>query len=134
MDIAGCVGTGYAWQGGYKVTHGLVAELQPTLILLDTQARITVGMEENAAKDMGEFVDKLERLRRASGACVLIVHHMGRNGEHMRGSTALEGAATTILQASKEDNEITVSCEKQRTPPSSRTSTCASSRPATRPH
>jgi AAA domain len=84
------------------------------LIVIDTQARVTVGMEENAAKDMGVFVDKLEWLRRATGACILVIHHMGRNGEHMRGSTALEGAATTIVQVVKDDVEVTVSCEKQK--------------------
>ena len=92
----------------------LVETLKPVLIVIDTQARVTVGMEENAAKDMGIFVDRLERLRRASGACVLVIHHMGRNGEHMRGSTALEGAATTILQVTKDDTEITITCEKQK--------------------
>lgn len=92
----------------------LAIEIQPTLIVLDTQARITVGMEENAAKDMGEFVEKLELLRRATGACVLVVHHMGHNGEHMRGSTALEGAATTIVKVAKDEDQITVSCTKQK--------------------
>jgi hypothetical protein len=84
------------------------------LIVLDTQARMTVGMEENAAKDMGEWVDRLEWLRRSTGACILTVHHQGRTGEHMRGSTALEGAATSIIQVVKDDAEITVSCEKQK--------------------
>jgi hypothetical protein len=92
----------------------LARELKPALIVVDTQARVTVGMEENAAKDMGVFVDQLERLRKASGACILVVHHQGRNGEHMRGSTALEGAATTVIRVVKEENEITLSCLKQK--------------------
>lgn len=92
----------------------LAREIKPRLVVIDTQARVTVGMEENAAKDMGEFVDRLERLRRASGACVLVVHHQGRNGDHMRGSTALEGAATTVIKVVKEEDEITLSCEKQK--------------------
>lgn len=92
----------------------LVAELQPALIVIDTQARVTVGLEENAAKDMGVFVDKLEKLRKASAACVLVVHHQGRNGEHMRGSTALDGAAATIIKVVKEEDTLTVSCTKQK--------------------
>ncbi len=92
----------------------LAREQKPALIVIDTQARVTVGMEENAAKDMGVFVDQLERLRKASGACILVVHHQGRNGEHMRGSTALEGAATTMIRVVKEENEITLSCLKQK--------------------
>lgn len=92
----------------------LVREQTPILIVIDTQARVTVGMEENAAKDMGVFVDRLERLRRASAACVLVIHHMGRNGEHMRGSTALEGAAATILKVVKDEDVLTLSNPKQK--------------------
>lgn len=92
----------------------LVRELDPILVAIDTQARITVGMEENAAKDMGVFVDQLEQLRQASAATVLVVHHQGRNGEHMRGSTALEGAAGTVIRVVKEESEITLTCEKQK--------------------
>lgn len=92
----------------------LAADLVPALIVVDTQARVTVGMEENAAKDMGEFVDQLETLRRATGACVLAVHHQGRTGEHMRGSTALEGAATTVVQVAKDEGDVTVKCAKQK--------------------
>lgn len=92
----------------------LVKEMAPALIILDTQARVTVGMEENSAKDMGTFVHALERLRQATGACVLVVHHEGRSGEHMRGSTALEGAATTIIRVKKDEETILVECVKQK--------------------
>lgn len=92
-----------------------VAERIPyNLIVLDTQARLTVGLEENSAKDMGLFVQQLERLRAATGACVLPVHHQGRNGEHMRGSTAMEGAATTVIQVTKDEELVTVRCLKQK--------------------
>lgn len=95
----------------------LAAELRPTLIVIDTQARVTVGMEENSAKDMGEFVQRVEQLRVATGACVMVVHHQGRSGEHMRGSTALEGAATTIIRVKKDDDMVTVECAKQKDAP-----------------
>ena len=95
----------------------LAAELRPALVVIDTQARVTVGMEENSAKDMGEFVQRVEQLRVATGACVLVVHHQGRSGEHMRGSTALEGAATTIIKVKKDDDLLTVECQKQKDAP-----------------
>lgn len=95
----------------------LAKEIKPALIVLDTQARITVGMEENAAKDMGVFVHRLETLRVATGACVMVVHHVGRNGDHMRGSTALDGAAVTIVKVSKVDDRVTVECGKQKDGP-----------------
>jgi AAA domain/DnaB-like helicase N terminal domain len=92
----------------------LAAEIGPELVIVDTQARVTVGMEENAAKDMGVFVDKLEKLRHATHAAVLVLHHIGRSGDHMRGSTSLEGAADTVLSVAKDDAEITLSNPKQK--------------------
>lgn len=100
--------------GDWDALIELAASEPYRLIVLDTQARLTVGMEENSAKDMGVFVRQLERLRAATGACVLVVHHQGRVGEHMRGSTAMEGAATTVIQVSKEDDLVTVKCLKQK--------------------
>jgi hypothetical protein len=95
----------------------LLKVLQPTLVILDTQARVTVGAEENSARDMGVFVDSLEQLRRESGACILIVHHEPRNGEHLRGSIALEGAAISIIRVSKDGTQIEISNPKQKDEP-----------------
>jgi hypothetical protein len=93
----------------------LVAELAPSLVVLDTQARITVGMEENSSQDMGVFVDRIEQLRAASrGAAVVVVHHQGRDGEHLRGSSALDGAAETVVRVKKDDDRVTVECVKQK--------------------
>lgn len=95
----------------------LAAELRPDLVIIDTQARVTVGGEENSSKDMGRFVDSLEHLRRASGACVLVVHHEARGAENLRGSTALEGAATTILRCSKDGAVVEITNTKQKDSP-----------------
>lgn len=91
----------------------LCEEIRPKLIILDTQARITLGMEENSAKDMGHYIHNLDQLRKSTGACVLSVHHTGRSGE-MRGSTVMEGAATTIIKATKVDEQIEIECVKQK--------------------
>jgi RecA-family ATPase len=95
----------------------LLANVQPVLVIIDTQARVTVGAEENSSKDMGVFVDALETLRRESGTTMLVVHHEPRNGENLRGSVALEGAAESILRASKDGDSITVSNLKQKNAP-----------------
>jgi hypothetical protein len=95
----------------------LLADLRPILVVLDTQARVTVGAEENSSRDMGRFVDSLDQLRRHSAACILVVHHEPRNGENLRGSTALEGAATTILRVAKDGNVIELSNPKQKDAP-----------------
>lgn len=104
LPVAVHANVGGEWDALCSVAH----ELRPALVVIDTQSRVTVGMEENSAKDMGLFVERLERLRRTSAACVLTLHHTPRSGDHMRGSTAMEGAASTIIKVVKESEIITL--------------------------
>lgn len=92
----------------------LARELQPVMIVVDTQARVTVGVEENSNSEMGEFVHQAERLRSASAACVLIVHHIGRNGDTGRGATTLDGALSTIIKVTKDDDRVKLECQKNK--------------------
>lgn len=92
----------------------VIADLKPVLVVVDTQARVTVGMEENSATEMGRFVQRVELLRLASGACILVIHHTGRGGEHMRGSIAMDGAASTLIKVVKADDILTIECGKQK--------------------
>lgn len=99
----------------WNVLIGAAATLQLDLIVLDTQARITVGMRENDPQDMGILVEQAERLRRATGACVLLIHHVPKGATTLRGHSSLEGAANTILGAVKaDDGLLTVSVRKQK--------------------
>lgn len=91
-----------------------VTELHPKLIILDTQARITVGVDENSAEAMGIFIHRLEQLRASCDATVLAVHHVGHQGEHGRGSTAVYGALGSELRVAKEGPKIAVYTEKQK--------------------
>lgn len=102
--------TSGAWRDLCAAANRIGAQM----VILDTQARMTVAMEENSAKDMGLYVHALEELRAATGATVLSVHHEGVGGERMRGSTALDGAATTILRAVKEEDIINLQMIKQK--------------------
>lgn len=79
-----------------------------SMIVLDTQARVTVGLDENSGTDMGLYVERVEQLRVSSGACVLSLHHTPRNGDHVRGHTAIEGAAQTIIMVVKSGNILTL--------------------------
>ncbi|MBP5931850.1 AAA family ATPase [Streptomyces sp. LBUM 1479] len=93
--------------------------LQPQLIVIDTQARVSVGVEENSAKELGIVVDRIEDLRRATAACVLVVHHTGHVGEHGRGSTSAKGALQSELHVSKKGDTaknivVTVKVGKQK--------------------
>lgn len=87
-----------------------------SFIIIDTVARVSVGLEENSAKDMGLFVEQVEELRRVTGACVLLIHHIGRSGSRGRGSSAVDGAVSTeiTVDLNRGTNVIKVSNTKQK--------------------
>jgi len=86
---------------------------KPDLIVIDTLARAIVGGDENSAKDMGEFVARCDRLRIATGATILLIHHSGKNGDSERGSSALRGAADFMLSVSRPKGaNLVVKCDK----------------------
>lgn len=91
-----------------------LARRRPALVVIDTQARVTVGMNENTSQDMGVFLDQLEALRTACGACVLVLHHTARGGEGLRGSSSLEGGANTIITVQRSGNLVTLSCDVEK--------------------
>jgi hypothetical protein len=92
----------------------LAIEKQAGLIILDTQARMTIGLEENSSKDMSVYVEAVDAIRRRTGACVLTVHHTPRGGDHLRGSTALEGAAGTIVTVRNEGGQIEIAADPEK--------------------
>lgn len=82
-----------------------------TLIVFDTQAMCTVGIDENTS-EMNLVVNMLHRIREVSGACVLVVHHFGKNkSAGMRGSSMIYAAADTVcvLKRKEDENEVTLS-------------------------
>lgn len=85
-------------------------------VILDTQARVTVGLKENDATDMGVFVSAISAIREATGACVNPIHHTGRAGGDARGSSAIDGAQTTELKVMPGRSKLSavLSVEKQK--------------------
>lgn len=100
----------HAWDAFVEVAR----KVAPALVVLDTQARVTVGVDENSATEMGVFVDAVERLRRATGACVVLVHHKGHSGDHGRGSSAVRAALQTELDVTRRGTTVTVTNTKQK--------------------
>jgi RecA-family ATPase len=94
----------------------IVEEQRPALIVIDTLARSSVGSDENWSKDMNIIVHNADALRRASGACVLILHHTGhQNKDRERGSSSLHGAIDTRLQLVGSSNgHMTLKVTKQK--------------------
>ena len=90
-------------------------ERSPVLIVFDTLARCMVGAEENSAKEMGSVVAALDSVRVATGGTVLALCHPPRKKSNSpRGSSALEGAADTMLHLAKSGDQLRLSCEKQK--------------------
>lgn len=87
------------------------------VIVIDTLARITVGIDENSNADMGRVVAVLDGLRkgRERPLTVVVVHHTGKNGQEPRGASALAAAADTILLATRIDKHTaTLTIHKQK--------------------
>ncbi len=92
----------------------LSAEMQPNLIIIDTVSRSMVGGDENASRDMGLLVEGTDRLRRASHATILLVHHTPKDGGTLRGHSSLEGAVDTSIEVKADGPYVILTCEKQK--------------------
>jgi hypothetical protein len=93
----------------------VVNELQPVLVVIDTLARCIIGGDENSSRDIGRAVEAAERLRRTSFACVLFIHHTGKDeSAGARGSSALRAAVSTEIECRLADDVVTVKETKQR--------------------
>ena len=72
---------------------------KPVLIVIDTLARALQGGDENSSQDVGAFNDSVGALIASTGACVLVVHHSGKDKtKGARGSSALLGAVDTEIE------------------------------------
>jgi hypothetical protein len=81
---------------------GLIAEYinreQIGLVIFDTFARMSAGVDENSATEVGLVVKRLDKLRQLTNAGVLVVHHTAKhNPSSARGSSALMGALDSEL-------------------------------------
>lgn len=87
---------------------------QLALIVIDTQAMVTIGLDENSAQDMGVFVEAVKLLTVETGATVLTVHHSGVRGGRARGSTSVRGAMDVEIEAAMAGPTCTLSSTKQK--------------------
>ena len=89
-------------------------ELDAGLVIVDTLARAMPGADENGS-DMGLAVDGLDTVRRRSGACVLAVHHSGKDTTRgMRGHTSLLAALDTVVEVHGAEGIVTLNAVKQK--------------------
>lgn len=93
----------------------VAARRRPAMIVLDTQARVTAGLNENQSVDMGTLIVAVEALRAATGALVLLIHHKGKgDAEGGRGSNAVEGAMMSEFDVWKRGTSVTIRNTRQK--------------------
>ncbi len=83
---------------GDNATNALIAEIKHwastftvplELVVIDTLSAATPGANENASEDMSRVLARCERIVQATGAHVMIVHHMNAAGEKPRGHSSI---------------------------------------------
>ena len=73
-------------------------------IVLDTLARCMGEADENAARDMGRFVNRCSAIERHFECVVVVVHHVGKDPSRgSRGSNSLNGAADVTMIVEKNE-------------------------------
>jgi hypothetical protein len=89
-------------------------------VVLDTLARCMVGADENSARDCGLVVDAMTRVLASTPGqrgVVLGVHHAGKDGKTLRGSSAFEAASDTVYFAARDGGVISLDREKRKDGP-----------------
>lgn len=90
-----------------------ITPLHPALVIIDPLADCMRGLNERDEEGMGAAVTALNRIRRATQAGVLVIHHTGWSEDHERGSSVLRAASRMVIRVARDqDDLVTVSCEK----------------------
>jgi len=75
------------------------------LLVIDTLSRFMPGGDENDQAAASGVVKNVEWLREQVGGCILLLHHMRKGGDMVRGSTVFTAAADQVIigKSAKED-------------------------------
>lgn len=86
------------------------------LVIVDTQARSTVGLEENSASDTAIITEAMRRIRQAGDkTTVMLVHHTGKDEDAgARGSSAGTAAMDTEIEVKKKNAIVSLRIAKQK--------------------
>jgi hypothetical protein len=74
-----------------------VEENEVRLVVLDTLARATAGIQENAKEEISLAVAALDRIKDETGAHIAVTHHHGHGAKRARGSSDLLAAPDLIV-------------------------------------
>lgn len=94
-------GNKYGMTENWRTLIEACRRIEPVMVVLDTQARMTIGLSENDNSEMSVFTAAVSALKQATRACVLVVHHIGRDGGNARGASSLDGAQDTEIRVER---------------------------------
>ena len=92
------------------------------LVVVDTLARNFTG-DENSAKEVGEFIEGIEFLRRTLECAILVIHHMGITTGRERGTAALRNATFAMFQTRRPNyndrggGSVELACDRMKDAP-----------------
>src|SRR5260221_371326 len=98
-------------------------DTHPVWLVFETLSQTSVGANENDPSAMRDYTGAMGRLREATGALVMAVHHTGKNEElGARGASSLKGNVDTLVEVANLNGEaeaqdigvVIMHCEKQR--------------------
>lgn len=90
-----------------------------TAVFIDTLARAMCGGDENASEDMGALIAGSDHVRLATGATLVLVHHLGKdNSKGARGHSSFKAALDTEIEIMEEGDVRVATVTKQRDLPS----------------
>lgn len=94
----------------------IIAEGGYDMVVVDTQARTTVGRKENDNAEMGEVVAALDELIEGTGVGVVMIHHSGKGeAQDGRGASAIKGALQSQIRVVKRKGlTVEVAATKQK--------------------
>lgn len=87
----------------------------PELLVVDTFASCTSGMDENSSKELQPVLDRIRTMiMEPLGCAVLLIHHTTKDGKTFRGSSALRANVANMYYLSKKEDILTLRADKRR--------------------
>jgi hypothetical protein len=85
------------------------------LVIIDSQAAVTNGLDENSVQGMRTFYDGLKHIAESTQAAIICLHHTTKDGV-IRGSQSITDTADQVFKVKSKNNtdRITITAEKLR--------------------
>jgi hypothetical protein len=90
-------------------------KIKPALIVIDTLHRNFGEGDENSSRDVGLFVKHIDKLKNATNATILTIHHSGHGEKgHSRGSSAIRASLDSEYQLKAKSGGVELICKKMK--------------------